>query len=96
MCSAGEYIRYYPPCDEMDSATTQRDAAPVLAFFYTSAYADGFPLPLVESSLPHPLLTVERAFASSANNKKRDLIAQKDNSFGLSQTRDGRRNLIIV
>jgi len=40
------------------------------------------PLPLVESSLPHPLLTVERAFASSANNKKRDLIAQKDNSFG--------------
>nr|QHR90844.1 hypothetical protein Q903MT_gene4870 [Picea sitchensis] len=32
-------------------------------YIYNSSHL--FPLPLVESSLPHPLLTVERAFASS-------------------------------
>nr|KUM48581.1 hypothetical protein ABT39_MTgene4596 [Picea glauca] len=33
--------------------------------YYIRNYIELFPLPLVESSLPHPLLTVERAFASS-------------------------------
>jgi hypothetical protein len=46
-----------------------------------------------DKSINHPITYI---IAALSNNQKRNLIAQKDNSFGLSQPRDGRGNLIIV